>query len=48
MKKILALVCNLVAARLAAARASEFHDESLRANQGAPAPTFSPWRALVG
>jgi hypothetical protein len=46
MKKVLAF---LLAAGRKAMRRPEytFHDDSLRANQGARTPAFSFWRALV-
>ncbi len=46
MKRFLAFLFGI--GRNALRRAYlDFHDDSLRANQGDRAPTFSFWRALV-
>jgi hypothetical protein len=44
MKKILTFLFDFASAR----RASEFHDDTLRANQGCRRAAFGPWRALIG
>ena len=46
MKKILAFLLDFGRNSIGRANGS-FHDDTLRANQGDPKPTFSFWRALV-
>lgn len=45
MMKMLAHLLDL--GRTALRSAQTYHDDSLRANQGARSPSFSFWRALV-
>jgi hypothetical protein len=46
MKSVLAFLFSLGRNGLRPTRHAS-HDDSLRANQGDPGPTFSFWRALV-
>ena len=46
MKTILAFLCDFGQNYFRAGRA-EYHDDSLRANQGGQTASFSFWRALV-